>query len=114
MQTLWKLSQDGLSASRTLDGGSFESRLVGSIPTDELATAETYIKPQAEIHAELVAAAQALLDKSDAVATRCIKANVPYPAEWYAVDIANRAIVSGKDAISTKPVALPVAYPSGT
>ena len=39
MQTLWKLSQDGNSASRTLDNGSFESRLVGSIPAEELATA---------------------------------------------------------------------------
>jgi hypothetical protein len=33
MQTLWKLSQDGNSASRTLDNGSFESRLVVAIPT---------------------------------------------------------------------------------
>jgi len=39
MQTLWKLSQDGNSASRTLDNGSFESRLVIAIPEDELATA---------------------------------------------------------------------------
>jgi hypothetical protein len=39
MQTLWKLSQDGNSASRTLDNGSFESRLVTTIDADELATA---------------------------------------------------------------------------
>ena len=39
MQTLWKLSQDGKSASRTLDNGSFESRLVTAIDADELATA---------------------------------------------------------------------------
>jgi hypothetical protein len=39
MQTLWKLSQDGNSASRTLDNGSFESRLVSAIPADELASA---------------------------------------------------------------------------
>ena len=39
MQTLWKLSQDGNSASRTLDNGSSESRLVIAIPADELATA---------------------------------------------------------------------------
>ena len=39
MQTLWKLSQDGNSASRTLDNGNFESRLIIAIPEDELATA---------------------------------------------------------------------------
>lgn len=35
----WKLSQDGLSASRTLDNGGMESRLVSAIPEDELAAA---------------------------------------------------------------------------
>jgi hypothetical protein len=39
MQTLWKLSQDGNSASRTLYNSAFESRLVSAIPEDELATA---------------------------------------------------------------------------
>jgi len=36
---IWKLSQDGLSASRTLDNGSMEARLVSAIDADELATA---------------------------------------------------------------------------
>ena len=35
----WKLSQDGLSASRTLDNGGIESRLTSAIPEDELAAA---------------------------------------------------------------------------
>jgi hypothetical protein len=35
----WKLSRDGLSASRTLNDGGYESRLVSAIPADELATA---------------------------------------------------------------------------
>jgi hypothetical protein len=33
---MWKLSQDGNSASRTLGNGSFESRLVSAIPEEEL------------------------------------------------------------------------------
>ena len=32
----WKLSQDGLSASRTLDNGGMESRLLSAIDSDEL------------------------------------------------------------------------------
>lgn len=39
MQTSWKLSQDGKSASRTLDSGETESRLIVAIPTNELAQA---------------------------------------------------------------------------
>lgn len=35
----WKISQDGLSASRTLDNGGMESRLIHAIPEDELAAA---------------------------------------------------------------------------
>lgn len=36
---MWKLSQDGKSASRTLDNGNYESRLVEVIDADELAQA---------------------------------------------------------------------------
>lgn len=36
---IWKLSQDGLSASRTLDDGGMESRLIHAIDADELAAA---------------------------------------------------------------------------
>jgi len=39
MTTLWKLSQYGLIASRTLDSGAIESRLITAIDADELATA---------------------------------------------------------------------------
>ena len=39
MTTNWKLSQDGISASRTLDSGATESRLMSAIPAGELATA---------------------------------------------------------------------------
>lgn len=35
----WKLSQDGNSASRTLDSGAAESRLITAIPADELVQA---------------------------------------------------------------------------
>ena len=45
MQTLWKLSQDGNSASRTLDNGSFESRLISAIPATD--TILPYIEPLA-------------------------------------------------------------------
>lgn len=37
--TPWKLSFDGLTASRTLDNGGTENRLISAIPSDELATA---------------------------------------------------------------------------
>ena len=47
MTTLWTLSQDGKSATRTLDNGAFESRLIIAIPADELATAIPYVEPLA-------------------------------------------------------------------
>jgi hypothetical protein len=59
MQTLWKLSQDGNSASRTLDNGSVESRLVVAIPADELATALPYVEPLADAQSAQVAILQA-------------------------------------------------------
>ena len=68
----------------------------------------------AQVKAQLVASAQALLDTSDKVATRCIKAGVSYPAEWHTVDIANRNIVNGSDTTSTTAVPLPTTYPAGT
>ncbi len=36
---MWKLSKDGLSASRTLDNGGMESRLVSAIDAEDLAGA---------------------------------------------------------------------------
>ena len=63
MQTLWKLSQDGNSAYRTLGNGSFESCLVIAIPADELATALPADLPtQAQIVAELESAIQSYID----------------------------------------------------
>ena len=47
MTTLWTYLQDGKSASRTLDNGAMESRLVTAIPADELATAIAYTMPPA-------------------------------------------------------------------
>lgn len=35
----WKLSQDGKTASRTHEDGAFESRLISTIPEDELIAA---------------------------------------------------------------------------
>lgn len=40
MKTNWKYSADGLTASRTLDTGWLESRLVSEIPANELAGAQ--------------------------------------------------------------------------
>lgn len=37
--TAWKYSQDGISASRVLDNGAIEARLISAIPSAELATA---------------------------------------------------------------------------
>ena len=84
--TTWKLSQDGNSASRTNDDGSYESRLLSAIPTTDPIL--PYTATLVEIREKLRAEVQAMLDKSDKVAWRCVKANVPYPAEWYAVDTA--------------------------
>ena len=54
--------------------------------------------------------AQSQLSVNDKVAIRCAKAQVAYPAEWLAYDIALRAIViSGTGPLPDAPT-----YPSGT
>lgn len=114
MNTLWKLSPDGKTASRTLANGDKESRFVTSINAAELATAI----PADPI--SLVSDAQAALDFSDKVAWRCFKAGVSYPAAWLSVDKGLRAIVFGTDKTSTVIPAFPtkadgsVDYPAGT
>jgi hypothetical protein len=60
MQTLWKLSQDVKSASRTLDNGSFESRLVSAIPEEELLLS---------LPADLVPISEIKSTKKDAIRT---------------------------------------------
>ena len=57
--------------------------------------------------------AQALLVKSDAVAIRCAKKGIAYPADWQAYDNDLRAIVF---ASTGTPATLPIqpAYPAGT
>lgn len=60
------------------------------------------------------------LAMSDKVAWRCLKAGVPYPANWHEVDIQLRDIVSGKDTTSTELPSFPlkvdgfIDYPAGT
>lgn len=53
----WKLSQDGRTASRTLDNGAIESRLLSAIPADELATAlpADPIDPNVAVFAQIAA-----------------------------------------------------------
>ena len=115
MPTIWKLSQDGNSASRTLDNGSVESRLVIAIPADELATAlPADPLTQAELRAPLVASAQALLDKSDISVTRILAKAIPVPADINAYRDALRAIVNGTDTTSTSLPTAPTDYPTGT
>lgn len=64
--------------------------------------------------AEVQRAALRALTASDRVATRCIKAGVPYPSEWRQYDASLRAIVA--DAKGDPSTGLPTApsYPAGT
>ena len=71
-----------------------------------------YVSP-AQAWSAYQATAQAALNKSDLVATRCFKAGVAFPAAWLTYVEALRAIVS---ASTGTPATLPVppAYPAGT
>lgn len=62
----------------------------------------------------LAALALTALAEDDAVAVRCVKAGVAYPADWLARDVALRAIVNGTDTTSTEIPARPSSYPAGT
>lgn len=59
----------------------------------------------------LAAAAEAALARSDMVAMRCVKANVPFPPAWQAHVAELRAILRGADAGPLPPMP---AYPEGT
>ena len=59
---------------------------------------------------QLKSQAQAALDKSDIVATRCFKAGISFPSEWQAYVVSLRIIIdSGNGVMPTKPP-----YPMGT
>lgn len=59
----WKLFQDGISASRILDNGSIESRLISAIDAAELVTALPVDPPTPE---QLRAAIQSQIDQLEA------------------------------------------------
>lgn len=79
----------------------------------EAATLQNPAPTAEQLHAALVASAQAALDVSDRVCLRCYKANVAFPAAWQTWTVGLRNIVNGSDTTST---ALPTqpAYPAGT
>lgn len=55
------------------------------------------------------------LRENDIIAIRCMKAGVPYPAEWFACDVALRAIVHATSGDSSLPLpAQPITRPPGT
>lgn len=60
-------------------------------------------------------AAMAILSANDTVAIRCVKANVAYPSEWFACDLALRAIVHATSGDTSLPLpAQPITRPTGT
>ena len=80
------------------DGASITPKLVPILP-------KTWNQFQAQ--------AQSLLDKSDLVAIRCLKAGIAFPVVWQTYVVELRAIVSATSGDAT--VALPVqpAFPTG-
>jgi len=66
-----------------------------------------------EIHQAFIATAQTALDKTDAVAIRCLKAGVAFPVEWQSYVSALRNIVSVSDITSTSLPVMP-SFPAGT
>ena len=89
------------------------------VETDWTFDGATFAPPTAPAPTPLTAeqilqyAAQDRLNANDKVATRCLKAGVPYPANWLAFDVALRAIANGTDTTSTTLPATP-SYPAGT
>jgi len=87
---IWKISQDGISASRTLDNGSTESRLISAIDADELALAlpanpiiRNYREQRAEEYPPMTDYMDAVV-KGDAVAqqvyiNKCLAVKAKYP-----------------------------------
>ena len=60
------------------------------------------------------AGAQTALDASDLVAIRCVKAGVPFPAEWQTYCNALRAIMRAPSGDPTQALPSKPEYPSGT
>lgn len=119
MTTNWKYTDSTHKiVMRILDSGSVESCLVSEIsdwidagnipdPVDGPTAAQLWAVYQQQ--------AQDILDFNDKVATRCTKANVPYPSIWMARDVAARAIVTASSGDPTQPLpAQPVSFPDGT
>lgn len=80
---------------------------------------QTRAKTADELAADIRSQAQALLDESDNVAIRCIKAQVPYPTVWLNRDVALRLCVkNGTGSIPDYPrnddPEKSIAYPAGT
>lgn len=68
-----------------------------------------YVSPEQQ-EAELKAQIQVILDKTDSVALRCLKAGVPFPTNWQEFVATLRSLYSsGTGTIPETP-----AYPSGT
>jgi len=64
--------------------------------------------------AEYKRKAQAILNISDRVALRCIKAGVEYPVVWHNYDVALRAIISNPAPVTTNALPTTPPYPAGT
>jgi hypothetical protein len=66
-----------------------------------------------QLYRQLQAQAQAALDQTDRVASRCFKAGVAFPPAWQTYTTALRNIMNGTDTSSTSLPAKPP-YPAGT
>lgn len=86
---------------------------VGAVPITDAQAAILQQPTAAQLWQAEQSAAQAALDKTDAVALRCWKAGVAFPASWVSYTAALRAIVG---TASGTPSALPAMpyYPAGT
>lgn len=64
--------------------------------------------------AEYQQLAKAALDRTDLVALRCWKANVPYPVAWQTYTDALRAIIRAPSGDPEQPLPTQPDYPAGT
>ena len=104
-------ARGGVTVDRAADGREWEVvegvQVWRTTPRPAMSTEE-----QAAVNArDLHLAAEAQLAASDKVATRCVKASVPYPADWLARDATLRAIAGGK---APGPLPARPNYPAGT
>jgi hypothetical protein len=110
---IWKNSTDGtLHDDMSGTALSLPNWPVGlTLLTDEQVAAAR-APTTAQLHAVLVAQAQAALAVSDNVAIRCAKKGVSF-STWLSYDAALVAIVNGSDTTSTSLPTMP-AYPVGS